>query len=213
MFLELSHYLPPHWVPLCRRLDAFCSAAWQTLRRTPLEGRLVRAVRRGQIDRLRALLDANDWPLDQPLSPACMDWRDDDVRSNRRQTGLTLLHEAARSGHVEAAEVLLERGASVDARTNWGTTPALLAACMGDAILVALFAQWGADLTRRLPSTSTYDDGYVGPTVVEVLGFQTGKAYRGDEYAQIVAIRMGERLEEGAARGGSTSAPPGRGRL
>ncbi len=51
----------------------------------------------------------------------------------RAPTGKPLLHHGgARAGHVEAAKLLIERGASIDARESWhGQTPMMWAAAQG----------------------------------------------------------------------------------
>jgi len=62
-------------------------------------------------------------------------------------TGLTLLHDSARVGDSRLATLqrLLEFGARVDVRTNWGATPLHLAAFHGNEKTVQLLLENGAD--------------------------------------------------------------------
>lgn len=62
-------------------------------------------------------------------------------------TGLTLLHDSARVGdsRLPAMQLLLEFGARVNARTNWGATPLHLAAFHGNAQTIQLLLENGAD--------------------------------------------------------------------
>lgn len=202
MLESLAHHLPFSWTRLVRRLDALL----HFVLRTPLEKRLVRAVCRGQADRVARLLDLgrDTWPIDTPLAPPAP-W-EAEARSalSVAHAGRTLLHLAAQHGQVAVVEALLGRGAKVDAISHLGLTPAMLAACRGHAAVVALLAGHGARLDRTLPSMSTYWDDYVGPTVRDQLERVTGVAYRGDEYSQVRAQRLGQRLagaDLAAARG------------
>ena len=59
---------------------------------------------------------------------------------------------ACMEGHVEAARLLLEKGAAVDAQMEDGTT-ALMDACMKGCVAAArLLLEKGADRTLRTPS-------------------------------------------------------------
>jgi hypothetical protein len=67
--------------------------------------------------------------------------------------GGTLLHEAARTGKAEIARVLLEAGASADARAQWrsveGVTPLMLAAEGGQLAVVEVLTDYGAAIDAR----------------------------------------------------------------
>lgn len=88
----------------------------------------------GDAGRITALLDAD---------PALVDARSSD--------GWTPLHLAAHFGHAEVAEMLLDRGAPVDARsTNAMTNTALHAALAGRHLdVTALLLTRGADVDAR----------------------------------------------------------------
>ena len=62
-----------------------------------------------------------------------------------REGGLTSLHFAAREGHLEASQALLEAGADVDHPSGDGTTPILTAIVNGNYDLAARFLESGAD--------------------------------------------------------------------
>ncbi|KAM6289110.1 protein phosphatase 1 regulatory subunit 16A-like, partial [Aegotheles albertisi] len=66
-----------------------------------------------------------------------------------RGHGATLLHVAAANGYAEAAELLLENGATTAARDEDGWQPLHAAACWGQVSLVELLVAHGADLEAR----------------------------------------------------------------
>lgn len=63
--------------------------------------------------------------------------------------GWSPVHYAATGPEPRAVEMLLERGAPVDARSPTGTTPLMMAARYGDERSVALLLQRGADRGLR----------------------------------------------------------------
>ena len=67
----------------------------------------------------------------------------------RDYDGATALHEAARSGRMEAARALLDARADVTLTTNLGETPLHLAAREARAMLVRLLVEHGADVRAR----------------------------------------------------------------
>lgn len=87
----------------------------------------------GDVDALQALLDNK---------PRLVDAVDG---VERRQP----LHDACEGGSVEAARMLLERGAHVNTRTLQRVTPLMIASFHGDYSLVSLLLRWGADPSRR----------------------------------------------------------------
>jgi ankyrin repeat protein len=68
--------------------------------------------------------------------------------------GMTALLHAAREGHIEAVEALLDGGADVDQRSGDGTTPLVLALLNGRFDLAMVLIERGAD-----PNLATYTDG------------------------------------------------------
>lgn len=51
----------------------------------------------------------------------------DNFVNKKDSNGWTPLHEGARAGHTEVAQILIERGADVNELTNYGETPLYLA--------------------------------------------------------------------------------------
>jgi len=107
----------------------------------------------GQSDDLSRMMDADPSQL-QAL------WRH----------GCTPLHWAARNGHVETMQALLDRGADLAATDGNGWTPVFPAAYWGQhASVVALLLERGASLGHRDRFGNTIDAYDVGPAVGSVL--------------------------------------------
>jgi hypothetical protein len=128
-------------VTLTQCIQILLDAGAPTRYRTPA----VFAILRGGSDRLGALLDA-----DPTLIHAHFDELDFGITGERRLTlrGATPLHVAAEYGNIDAARLLLERGAAVDARATvdangiGGQTPIFHA--------VSQFYDFGMDIARLL---------------------------------------------------------------
>ena len=67
----------------------------------------------------------------------------------------TALHGAAAAGQTDAARLLLDRGAKIEARMWGGMTPLLHAAAEGHSATVALLIERGADVNARHNNYST----------------------------------------------------------
>ena len=65
------------------------------------------------------------------------------------EEGWTPLHYAAREGQAQVVEVLIARGAEIDARDNQGMTPLHWAAERGQHELAGLLIDAGANMTAR----------------------------------------------------------------
>lgn len=86
----------------------------------PNDAPLLDATARGDVESVRSLLDAGVDP------------------NMARADGMTALHLAARGGHLEIVEGLLEAGAKVDVKTRIGAyTPLHVASELGHARTVA----------------------------------------------------------------------------
>lgn len=72
-----------------------------------------------------------------------------------KEGGLTPLHYAARDGYVEAAELLIARGADVNRPSGDGTTPLLMATINGNYDLAMRFLAEGADPTLESEDGAT----------------------------------------------------------
>ena len=96
---------------------------------------LIKAAKKGDLDKLKALLES-----DRTL----MDSRDSD--------GSTALHCATWKGHREVVVFLLNSGADVNSHNSndhWGTTPLHAAAHANQAIIVQLLIDAGADVNAN----------------------------------------------------------------
>lgn len=69
----------------------------------------------------------------------------DPSAASRNAMRVTPLHSAAASGSYEVCRLLLDRGASVDARQRGGFTALMAAGASGDAALATLLLSQGAD--------------------------------------------------------------------
>jgi len=89
---------------------------------------LMLAALKGQLERMRALIDRGAAIHQQGWSP---------------------LHYAATGPSVAAVRLLLDKGAPVDARAANGSTPLMMAARYGEEKSVLLLVERGADLAAR----------------------------------------------------------------
>src|SRR6267154_4527861 len=72
-----------------------------------------------------------------------------DVCSRDSTDSETPLHLASQNGHVEAACKLLELGADMTARNNYGETPLHIASQMGQIDIIHMLIERGADVTAQ----------------------------------------------------------------
>ena len=96
----------------------------------------------GNLGAIRRALDDGADPND--LVPALQD--DDGTEYET-----TALVQAVLSGQLEAAALLLDRGASPDKPNSSGTTPLMTATGRGQAAMVGLLVEHGADVTATTP--------------------------------------------------------------
>jgi ankyrin repeat protein len=69
--------------------------------------------------------------------------------NGRGMSGVTALHEAAKSGRLDVVKLLLDNGADVNGVDDSGNTPVLRAAEAGQLKVLCLLAERGADLDHR----------------------------------------------------------------
>ena len=99
-----------------------------------IDGKLVEAAKTGDAETLRMLLDENP----------------EKVRGRSGKYGWTLLHVAAQSGQLGAVNLLIERGADVNAREEGDNTyPMHWAAAAGHLDVVRRLADAGGDVVGR----------------------------------------------------------------
>lgn len=64
--------------------------------------------------------------------PRLKEFIKNDCTNVRDNSGYTALHYAARNGHLDACQLLIDGGANINAKTNGGVTPIHRAAMMGE---------------------------------------------------------------------------------
>jgi ankyrin repeat protein len=112
---------------------------------------IVPAANLGKLDLLRNFLDSGAG-LAFPRRVAASELNDEVVADSARAKGDVISHAfygACRNGHTDAAELLLERGADVNAKGILGGTGLHWAAINGHKETVAFLLAHGADLTIR----------------------------------------------------------------
>lgn len=170
-------------------IDILLAANCPTRRNIPA----VLEILRGRVDRLRELLDADPGLVNRRFRE--LDFGNSGSRSLTLRGG-SLLHVAAEYGNVEAAQVLLERGADVHARAEideagvGGQTPLFHAVSQFFDFglpMVEFLVNRGADLSvsARIPGH------YERPgEVVECTPFQYGRLFPGGENKTTSFLRI-----------------------
>jgi len=95
-----------------------------------------------------------------------------------KEYGQTALHYAAREGRKEAVQVLVARGANVNARNKDLRTPLHWAAANGTASVIRILAEAGADCNARnsdgeipLEVANYWNNPETAPALRQVMGF------------------------------------------
>jgi ankyrin repeat protein len=89
--------------------------------------------------------------------------------------GKTALHEAAEHDEADVVEALINAGADIDARTDWGATPLDWAGVLGSRAAADVLIAHGARLTLESASGLGIDHEITGdPTAAFVLACRNG---------------------------------------
>ena len=75
------------------------------------------------------------------------------------ENGATPLYIACDKGHVDAARLLLDKGAAVDRAREDGWTPLRIAKSKGHSAVVALLKEWGATEPALSAQLKEVEDG------------------------------------------------------
>ncbi|KAL8784999.1 MAG: hypothetical protein Q9195_008810 [Heterodermia aff. obscurata] len=112
---------------------------------------------------------------------------EDDIRQRR-----AALHYASAQGHIEATKLLLDRGASVDIKDFWGSTPLHMAAKTGDMTTIRLLldAHASLDIQDQSGKTALLVAAEIGHhSVVEIL-IEAGAWSQAKDYGQNTALLL-----------------------
>jgi ankyrin repeat protein len=156
-------YLVAGYARSVERLTACIDILFQAGGETKYDSPAVLALLRGRLDRLAELIDIDPALVNRRFSEL-----DCGMTGGRRLTllGGTLLHVAAEYGNLEAATLLLDRGADVNARATvddagiGGHTAIFHAATQfddGGSPVTQLLLERGADLTVRAKLPGDYE--------------------------------------------------------
>jgi hypothetical protein len=87
---------------------------------------------------------------DAAMLDPMMDLLDKDGLSSIDDNGTALLHLAAKSGDIKAAEKLLDKGVEIDALNATGRTPLMFAVFFKQAAMVQWLLEHAADITKTV---------------------------------------------------------------
>ena len=154
--------------------SAICTVALLTGATLPLDGPLVDAARRGDVEAVESLLEQGA-----------------DV-NGAQGDGMTALHSAAERGHAGVAELLISAGAAVDVETRiGGYTPLHLASRGGHGRVVRMLLGAGGD-----PNTPTTNSG--------VTPLHLAAAAIGGGEAVVALLAYGAKVDPREASAGQT---------
>jgi len=119
-----------------------------------------RAIKTGNIDQLKAILEANPGLVSAPtpqsvIAGVAATVLFGPILASEGQANVTLLHDAAQRGRKDAVELLVSYHANVNARDGFGYTPLHMAIMSRSTDIVALLLDNGADINARAKNGDT----------------------------------------------------------
>ena len=103
---------------------------------------LLEASKAGDLAKVKALVEAGANVNFQSSDPKWKQWTGQEPDP---YGGYSALHEAAEWARVDVIEYLLSKGAKIDSRNRWGTTPLMMAVAVGSKEGTVLLLAKGAD--------------------------------------------------------------------
>lgn len=103
---------------------------------------LLEAARAGDLAKVKSLVESG---ADVNFQKSDAKWKAWTGQEPDPYGGYSALHEAAEWARPEVIEYLLSKGAKVDPRNDWGSTPLMMAVAVGSKDCTVLLLEKGAD--------------------------------------------------------------------